>query len=79
MENLEVLRSRLVEKIFSTQNVNLLKAVEDIFSSIQNGENEAYLFSDSQKEMLLIAEEDIKYGRTISDEDLRKMDEEWMK
>ena len=79
MENLEVLRSRLVEKIFSTQNVNLLKAVEDIFSSIQNGENEAYLFSDSQKEMLRIAEEDIKYGRTISDEDLRKMDEEWMK
>lgn len=79
MENLEVLRSRLVEKIFSTQNINLLKAVEDIFSSIQNGDNEAYLFSDSQKEMLRMSEEDIKYGRTISDEDLRKMDEEWMK
>ena len=79
MENLEILRSRLVEKIFSTHNINLLKAIDDIFSSVPNEKNDNYLFSDSQKEMLLLAEEDIKYGRTISDEELRKMDDEWMK
>lgn len=79
MENIEILRSRLVQRIFSTQNTNLLQAIENIFSSTENIENEKYILSESQKAMLMVAEEDIKYGRTISDEELRKIDEEWMK
>ena len=80
MENIETLRSKLVEKIFSTRNINLLQAIDDIFSSLKtkDEENEVIVFSDSQKEMLLLSEEDIKYGRTITDEELRKLDEEWM-
>ena len=80
MENIETLRSKLVEKIFSTRNINLLQAIDDIFSSLKtkDEENEVLVFSDSQKEMLLLSEEDIKYGRTITDEELRKLDEEWM-
>jgi len=80
MENIEALRSKLVEKIFSTQNSNLLQAIDDLFSSIQTQEEkETYIFSESQKEMLFLAEEDIKYGRTITNEELRKQDEQWMK
>ena len=80
MKNIETLRSKLVEKIFSTRNINLLQAIDDIFSSVKtkDEENEVIVFSDSQKEMLLLSEEDIKYGRTITDEELRKLDEEWM-
>ena len=80
MENIETLRSKLVEKIFLTRNINLLQAIDDIFSSLKtkDEENEVIVFSDSQKEMLLLSEEDIKYGRTITDEELRKLDEEWM-
>jgi hypothetical protein len=78
MENIEILRSNLVEKIFSTKNINLLQAIDDILSSVST-KNEQYTFSESQKEFLLLAEEDIKYGRTITDEELRKLDEEWMK
>ncbi|WP_312766349.1 hypothetical protein [Epilithonimonas sp.] len=80
MENIETLRSKLVERIFSTKNVNFLQAIEDLFLSVQpEGEPDKYILSETQKEMILIAEEDIKYGRTISDEELRKLDEEWMK
>lgn len=79
MENIEVLRSKLVERIFSTTNVNFLQAVENLFLSVQPEEDAKYILSKSQKEMILVAEEDIKYGRTISDEELRKLNEEWMK
>lgn len=78
MEDIEVLRSNLVEKIFSTKNITLLQAIDDILSSVRN-KDEQYIFSESQKEFLLLAEEDIKYGRTVTDEELRKLDEEWMK
>ncbi|MDP9954775.1 hypothetical protein J2X97_000412 [Epilithonimonas hungarica] len=80
MENIETLRSKLVERIFSTKNVNFLQAIENLFLSVQpEGESDKYILSETQKEMILIAEDDIKYGRTISDEELRKLDEEWMK
>ena len=78
MENLETLRASLVQKIFSTDNLNLLEAINQIFSSTEVEEKE-YKLSENQKKLLQLAEEDIEYGRLVSDEELRKMDEEWMK
>ena len=81
MESIEVLRNKLVTQIFSTKNISLLKALDDLFLSINvkdEEKKEVHAFSDSQKEMLIIAEEDFKYGRTTTDEELRKQDEEWM-
>jgi len=77
MENLESLRTHLVQKIFSTDNINLLEAINKIFTSTE--EEKEYTLSENQKKLLLLAEEDIKYGRVLSDEELRKLDEEWMK
>lgn len=37
-----------------------------------------YLFDQSELEMLQQSEEDIKYGRIISQEDLDKDDIEWL-
>lgn len=79
MENLDTLRSRLVERIFLTKNVSLLEALDKIFASTEIQSEQKIQLSDAQKEMLLLADEDIKYGRTMTDEELRKMDEEWMK
>jgi hypothetical protein len=73
MENLETLRASLVQKIFSTDNLNLLEAINQIFSSTEVEEKE-YKLSENQK-TFNVAEEDIKYGRLVSDEELRK----WMK
>lgn len=78
MENLQVLRNRLIEKILTTKNVVFLEAIDKIFSSTQIEEKEIEL-SDVQMKMLRVAEEDIKYGRVISEEELDKLDEEWMK
>ena len=78
MENLETLRASLVQKIFSTDNLNLLEAINQIFSSTEVEEKE-YKLSENQKKLLMLAEDDIKYGRLVSDEELRKMDKEWMK
>ena len=78
MENLETLRASLVQKIFSTDNLNLLEAINQIFSSTEV-EEKKYKLSENQKKLLMLAEDDIKYGRLVSDEELRKMDEEWMK
>lgn len=78
MENLQVLRNRLIEKILATKNVVFLEAIDKIFSSTQIEEKEIEL-SDVQMKILRVAEEDIKYGRVISEEELDKLDEEWMK
>ena len=40
MENLETLRASLVQKIFSTDNLNLLEAINQIFSSTEVEEKE---------------------------------------
>ena len=76
MENLENLRASLVQKIFSTNNLNLLEAINKIFISTE--EEKKYLLSENQKKLLMVAEEQIKYGEVVSDEELRKLDEEWM-
>ncbi|MFC4687283.1 hypothetical protein ACFO4P_10110 [Epilithonimonas pallida] len=62
MENIEVLRSKLVERIFSTTNVNFLQAVENLFLSVQPEEDAKYILSKSQKEMILVAEEILNMG-----------------
>ena len=76
MENLENLRASLVQKIFSTNNLNLLEAINKIFTSTE--EEKKHILSENQKKLLLVAEEEIKYGEVVSDEELRKLDEEWM-
>ena len=76
MENLENLRASLVQKIFSTNNLSLLEAINKIFTSTE--EEKKYILSENQKKLLLVAEEQIKYGEVVSDEELRKLDEEWM-
>lgn len=76
MENLENLRASLVQKIFSTNNLSLLEAINKIFTSTE--EEKKHILSENQKKLLLVAEEQIKYGEVVSDEELRKLDEEWM-
>ena len=59
MENLDTLRSRLVERIFLTKNVSLLEALDKIFASTEIQSEQKIQLSDAQKEMLLLADEDI--------------------
>lgn len=75
MTQLENIKNRLIDRIMSSKNEKLLSAIENIFIVTE----EPVAYTSEQFEMLMLAEEDIKYGNVISQEDLDKMDEEWLK
>lgn len=71
------LKSKLIEKILSTNNEKLLNAISTIFESTTINEDVIKL-SKPQIEILQMAEDDLEYGNVISQEDLDKLDSEWM-
>ncbi|MCW4469886.1 hypothetical protein OGH69_12975 [Flavobacterium sp. MFBS3-15] len=75
MNQLETIKSRLIDRITASKNEKLLSAIENIFIVTE----EPVTYTPEQFEMLMLAEDDIKYGNVTSQEDLDKMDEEWLK
>lgn len=76
MTTLENIRNRLIDKILATKNEELLEAIEKIISSTQH--DNKFSLSSEQIEMLTLSEEDIEYGKLISESDLQKTDDEWL-
>lgn len=74
MTTLDILKNSLIDKILVTNNEGLLKAISSIFESTQK--EEKMQFSSEQIEMLLMSENDIKYGRIVSEEELKILDKE---
>ncbi|MCC8361078.1 hypothetical protein [Salinimicrobium sediminilitoris] len=60
-----------------SENEQLLNAIEVLFSATQ--EKEEINLTSEQIEMLQMSEVDIKEDRLISEKDLMKQDDEWMK
>ncbi|NJX17089.1 hypothetical protein HC174_04760 [Salinimicrobium sp. CDJ15-81-2] len=77
MENIQKLRNKIIDRVMISSNSQLLEAIEKILSATE-GEEEIALSSE-QIEMLLMSESDIENNRLISEEDLEKQDEEWLK
>jgi len=76
MTTLDVLRNNLIDRIIATNNEKLLNAIANIFESTQS--EEKVQLSSEQIEMLMMSESDIKSGKLISEDDLRKTDLEWL-
>jgi hypothetical protein len=76
MTTLDILRNSLIDRIIATNNEKLLSAIANIFESTQV--EEKVQLSSEQIEMLIMSENDIKSGKLISDDDLRKTDLEWL-
>ena len=76
MDTLDSLKNNLIEKIIATQNEKLLSALISIFEVSKS--EEKISFSSAQLEMLNMSEEDIKYGRLYTEEDIEKLDSKWM-
>ena len=76
MTTIESIKNRLVDRILSSGNEELLEAIENLFVSTQK-ENITPLSSE-QIEMLIMSEQDIKYGKLISESDLDKHDTQWL-
>ena len=76
MKTIDKLKSRLIDRIMISENEQLLNAIDEIFSSTQ-AEDE-YRLDSHQIEMLLLSEDDIKYGNVVSEAELKKADAKWM-
>lgn len=78
MEDLLTLRKRIVEKISRTSDVEKLKKMDDLLESELENSQQIKL-NDAQISLLKLAEEDFKNGRFSTDDEVRKMAEEWLK
>lgn len=74
----EQLKFNLIDKIIALSDSDLLHKVEKLLSKIQIDTSEAFKLTASQVEMLKASEEDIKYGRMISDEKLNEEEDKWL-
>lgn len=75
MSTLEI-KLEIFDKLKNIEDVSLL---EKISSLIKNADtSQVYQFEQYELDMLRESEEDIKYGRVISQEDLDKEDLEWL-
>ena len=71
MTTLDILRNSLIDRIIATNNEKFLNAIANIFESTQV--EEKVQLSSEQIEMLMMSENDIKSGKIISEDDLRKL------
>ncbi|MHC1777107.1 MAG: hypothetical protein AB9834_17030 [Lentimicrobium sp.] len=78
MAPIELIKTRLIDKILATKNQKLLEAIDTIFSSVQNDQDEILKLSSEQIEMLLMSEEDILNNNLISESEVDKLDKEWL-
>lgn len=72
------LRNSIIDKLLTISNNDYLAALYQIISKSNEG-NEIVNLSKEQLIMLNMSEEDIKYGRTISQDEMDKSDIEWLK
>jgi hypothetical protein len=78
MASIEIIKTRLIDRILATSNQGLLEAIENIMTSSRDSADEVYELTSEQIEMLMMSEEDIKYGRLIAQEELDKSDKKWL-
>jgi hypothetical protein len=76
MTTIQTTKNRLISRILATKNEDLLAAMETIFANTQ--QSEIATLSSEQIEMLLMSESDIASGNLISEEELDKLDSQWM-
>ncbi|MEL6561498.1 MAG: hypothetical protein AAFQ94_25135 [Bacteroidota bacterium] len=77
MEKIDNIGNKLIDKILATKNVELLNAIDQIFTST-NAEEEVISLHPAQVKMLEMSEKDIENGNLLSEEELDTMDNEWL-
>ncbi|EJG00531.1 MULTISPECIES: hypothetical protein [Flavobacterium] len=75
MSTLEI-KLEIFDKLKNIEDVSLLEKIRNLLKNADT--SDIYQFEDYELDMLRESEEDIKYGRVISQEDLDKEDLEWL-
>ena len=78
MDSINILKNRLIDKIFASQNSQLLERIEKLIDSKSDTSESLVHLNSEQLEMLLMGVEDVKQGRFISQEELDDRDQEWL-
>ena len=76
MTTLSDTKNRLIDKILISKDEKFLKAIENIFVSVQK--EDTISLTSEQIEMLIMSEQDINEGNIISENELNKNDALWM-
>ncbi len=77
MSTIDITRNKIIDKLLAISNKRYLDAILQIVDSSPSIVEKVEL-NPSQIEMLRMSEEDYKYGRVISQEQLDKEDKEWL-
>lgn len=72
----ERLKNALIDKITMIQDEDFLKALDKLVSAANP--EEFIQLTPAQEELLRMSESDIKAGRLLSEEELDKLDKEWL-
>ena len=75
MSTLEI-KLEIFDKLKNVEDVGLLEKIRNLLKNADT--SKVYQFEQYELDMLRESEEDIKYGRVISQEDLDKEDLEWL-
>lgn len=75
MSTLEI-KLEIFDKLKNIEDLSLLEKIRNLLKNADT--SDVYKFEPYELDMLRESEEDIKYGRVISQEDLDKEDLEWL-
>ncbi|MFC4478483.1 hypothetical protein [Flavobacterium chungangensis] len=75
MSTLEI-KLEIFDKLKNIEDVSLLEKIRNLLKNADS--TDVYQFDQYELDMLKESEEDIKYGRIISQEDLDREDLEWL-
>lgn len=76
MLSLDALRNKVIDRIMATNNKKLLQVIDGIFEL--TGQEEQIELNSQQIDLLVMSEAEIGRGDIISQDDLDKLDEEWL-
>ncbi len=76
MPSIDALRNKVIDRILATNNKKLLQAIDGIFEL--TGQEEQIVLSSPQIDMLMMSEAEIGRGEILSQDDLDKLDKEWL-
>lgn len=78
MDTADNIRNNIIDKLLTISNKEYLTALYKLISK-RSVENDTIQLSDDQLLMLNMSEDDIKNNRIVSQEELDKLDLEWLK
>lgn len=78
MTQVDILRNKLIDRIFSIKDEDVLKAIDTILSQTEKNDD-VYTLSEHQIAELEESEEQIKRGETIPHDEVMEKARQWVK